>query len=213
MNILQGNTAVSGGELYGYKATFTGNTVQNNNANIGGGIYASQCTVRGNTVMNNTAQSDGGGLYADQGTVTYNSLSYNTAPSWGHGAGAYLSRVSDFSYNNVTSSTASSGIVGGVAVTGQVGLHYNNLYSNLPYDAEVVSSGSVSGTLNYWGPSTCTAIANQIYDRRFAVCKFCNMAGHERCPVWAGHRRRDAHAWAKSPTLQVCENWWKRQTA
>jgi hypothetical protein len=21
------------------------------------------------------------------------------------------------------------------------------------------------------------------------------------------------NAWAKSPTLQVCENWWKRQTA
>jgi parallel beta-helix repeat protein len=163
-NILQGNTAINGGGLYGYKANLTSNTVQNNTANFGGGIYADQSTVRGNTVTNNTAQSDGGGLYADQGTVTQNTISQNTAPVSGRGSGVYVSGAADVSYNNIVTNTAPGGTVGGVSVNGQPQIHYNNLYGNSPFDAEVVSTSTVSGTLNYWGPSTCTAIASQIYD-------------------------------------------------
>jgi parallel beta-helix repeat protein/predicted outer membrane repeat protein len=163
-NILQGNTAVSGGGLYGYQANLTSNMVQNNQANFGGGIYASQSTVRGNTVTNNTAQSDGGGLYADQGTLTNNTVSQNTVPVFGRGSGVYVTGAADVSYNSILTNTASGGTVGGVSVNGQPQIHYNNLYGNQPFDAEVASIGIVSGTLNYWGPSTCTAIAGQIYD-------------------------------------------------
>ena len=38
------------------------------------------------------------------------------------------------------------------------------MYGNLPYDAEVITSTVVTGTLNYWGSSPCTAIPAQIYD-------------------------------------------------
>jgi len=163
-NTVQANTANLGGGLYGYKANLTNNMVRSNTANFGGGIYASQSTVRANTVMSNTAQGDGGGLYVDQGTLTINTVSYNSVPAFGHGSGAYVLGAADLSYNTVMSNTAPGGTAGGVSTSGQPIVHYNNLYGNLPYDAEVVSSDNVSGTLNYWGPSACTAIPLQIYD-------------------------------------------------
>jgi len=163
-NTLQGNTAERGGGIYGYKANLTGNTLRNNAANFGGGIYASESTVRGNTVMSNTVQSDGGGLYADRGTLTNNTLSFNTAPGWGRGSGAYLLGMADFNHNSVVNNTASGGTVGGVTVNGQPQVRYNNLYGNQPYDAEVISAGDVSGTLNYWGPLACATIPQRIYD-------------------------------------------------
>jgi parallel beta-helix repeat protein len=163
-NTLRGNTAANGGGLYGNEATLIGNTVEDNTAMIGGGILAEDSTVRGNTVTGNAAYSDGGGIYAVGGTVTGNTITENTAPSFGHGSGAYIIDVSDFSYNNVLDNTAPGGTAGGVSVSGQPMLHYNNIYGNLPYDVEVVSDLAVDATFNYWGLSACTAIPNQIYD-------------------------------------------------
>ena len=168
LNILHANSAVAGGALYGLNATLTGNTAEDNHANFGGGIYTVDSTVRGNTLHENQATSDGGGIFARRGTVTNNTLTGNSVPSFGHGSGAYLSGVTDFSYNDVFTNTASGGTSGGVSMVGQPLVQYNNLYGNLPYDAEVLSSLPVTGTLNYWGPSACTAIPGQIYDGRDA---------------------------------------------
>jgi hypothetical protein len=165
LNVLRANSAVAGGAIYGTGATLTGNTAEDNIANFGAGIYAQNSTVRGNTLTGNDAISDGGGIYAEDGAVTYNSLTANTVPSWGHGSGAYIVGVTDFTYNNVLTNTATGGTSGGVSIGGQPVLQYNNLYGNVPYDAEVVSEQDViTGTLNYWGLSLCTAIPNQIYD-------------------------------------------------
>jgi hypothetical protein len=98
------------------------------------------------------------------GTVTSNRFQANSVPSYGHGSGAYLSGVTDFSYNDVLSNTASGGTVGGVSIYGQPMFQYNNLHGNQPYDAEVVSALNVSGTLNYWGALACLSIPNRIYD-------------------------------------------------
>lgn len=163
-NTIQANTAVYAGGMYGYKATLTGNIVHNNTANVGAGIYALQSTVRGNTVTGNEADSDGGGMYVDRGTVTDNRLTGNIVPSWGHGSGAYLAGAVDFSYNSVLTNTVSGGAAGGIAISGQPQIRYNNLYGNQPYDAEILSADAVTGTLNYWGLSVCTSIPGQIYD-------------------------------------------------
>jgi predicted outer membrane repeat protein len=163
-NILKGNTATNGGGLFGRDATLTGNTVEGNTALLGGGILSEDSTVLGNTVIDNTALSEGGGIYALRGTVTGNTIIENTAPSYGHGSGAYVIDVTDFSYNDVVENIASGGTAGGVSVSGQPMLHYNNIYGNLPYDVEVVSDLAVDATFNYWGLSACTAIPNQIYD-------------------------------------------------
>lgn len=163
-NYLQGNSAVNGGGVYGYQSNLTGNTSVNNTANIGAGILAYNSTVRGNTLTGNTANSDGGGLYADGGTITSNTMLENTVPSFGHGSGAYLTGVIDFNYNHVRNNTASGGTAGGVSINGQTLMQYNNLYDNLPYDMEVISSDIVTGTLNYWGPAACNDIPLQIYD-------------------------------------------------
>lgn len=163
LNLLKGNTAAYGGGLYGDQAQLAGNTVQSNGANYGGGIYAYRSTVRNNTLTHNTAQSDGGGVYANAGTCTGNTMSHNSV-NWGHGSGAYLIGTVDFSYNNVLTNTGSGGAAGGVSIDGHPQVSYNNLYSNQPYDADVVSSSDVTATFNYWGPSTCTAIAGQVYD-------------------------------------------------
>lgn len=164
LNVLRGNSAVAGGAIYAAGATVTGNTVENNTANFGAGIYANNSTVRGNTLTSNDATSDGGGIYAEEGTVTGNSITENTAPSYGHGPGAYIVGVTDFSYNDVLTNTASGGTSGGVSISGQPVVQYNNLYGNLPYDAELVSAQGVTGTLNYWGLSACNSIPAQIYD-------------------------------------------------
>jgi predicted outer membrane repeat protein len=154
-NTLEGNSAVNGGGLYGYNAVLSGNTVQNNTANLGAGILSTGGTVRGNTVTGNAAQSDGGGIYA---------LTDNTVPSFGHGSGAYLLGAADFTYNSVLTNTASGGTGGGISISGQPLVQFNNLYGNQPYDVEVLSSDDVIGTLNYWGLSLCTSIPWQIYD-------------------------------------------------
>lgn len=163
-NTVQGNSAVNGGGICGNNAVLTGNTVQNNTANLGGGIIATGSTVRGNTVTGNAAQSDGGGIYVDGGTVTGNTITGNTVPSYGHGSGAYLSGAGEFTYNSVTGNTSSGGTAGGISIDGQPQVRYNNLYDNLPYDAEILSADPVTGTHNYWGESLCTAIPWQIYD-------------------------------------------------
>ncbi len=163
-NTLEGNSAVNGGGLVGTRAEFAGNIVQNNTANVGGGIAASECTVRGNIVTGNTAMSDGGGIYAEGGTVTGNTVTGNSVPSYGRGSGAYLLGAVDFTYNSIIENTASGGTAGGITIDGQPEVHFNNLYDNEPYDAEVVSADPVAATLNYWGESLCTEIAWQIYD-------------------------------------------------
>jgi predicted outer membrane repeat protein len=163
-NTVTGNSATNGGGICGNNAVLTGNAVQNNTANLGGGIIATGSTVRGNTVTGNAAQSDGGGIHADGGTVTGNTITGNTVPSYGHGSGAYLSGAGEFTYNSVTANTASGGTAGGISIDGQPQVQFNNLYDNEPYDAEVLSADPVTGTLNYWGESVCTAIPWQIYD-------------------------------------------------
>jgi hypothetical protein len=72
--------------------------------------------------------------------------------------------VTEFSYNEVITNTAPSGTAGGISINGLSEFQYNNLYGNLPYDAEVFSPEPVDGTLNYWGLSPCIAIGAQIYD-------------------------------------------------
>ena len=167
-NLLQENTAVNGGGIFGYQATISGNTLENNTANVGGGILSSQSTVRGNTLTGNVATGDGGGIAAEGGVVTNNTLTSNSVPSYGHGSGAYLVGVAEFSYNDVLSNTAPGGTAGGISVDGQPVVQYNNLYGNTPYDAEIVSADFVTGTLNYWGLSACSAIPSQIYDGKDA---------------------------------------------
>ena len=162
-NIVVENDAANGGGVYGNAATITGNTLEDNTASLGAGIYALNSTVRGNTLTGNDAYSDGGGIYASGGTVTGNTLTGNTVPSYGHGSGAYIVGVTSFTYNNVLDNTG-GGTAGGVSISGQPVLEYNNLYGNLPYDAEVVSDLAVDGTLNYWGETLCTQIPNKIYD-------------------------------------------------
>lgn len=163
-NTLRNNQAAAGGGLYGYKASLNGNTMEDNHANLGAGIFADQSTLQGNTLTGNTAITNGGGLYARGGIVTNNRFQANSVPSYGHGSGAYLSGVTDFSYNDVVTNTGSGGTVGGVSISGQPMLQYNNMHGNQPYDAEVVSSLAVSGTLNYWGSLACLSIPNRIYD-------------------------------------------------
>ncbi len=167
-NTIQDNTAGRGGGIFADSAggltTLSGNTIQNNSSTSGAGIYAAGATINGNTVTGNDATGDGGGIYAQGGTLTGNSVSANTVPSFGHGSGAYLDGVTAFSDNDVLSNTAPSGTAGGISIDGLSEFHYNNLYGNQPYDAEVVSSQDVSGTLNYWGPSPCLIIPAQIYD-------------------------------------------------
>jgi parallel beta-helix repeat protein/predicted outer membrane repeat protein len=168
-NEIKNNISGQGGGIYS-KSSFSGvpslsgNTILDNEANSGGGIYDVESTVRGNTVISNTATSDGGGIYSDGGTLTHNMVSLNTVPSWGHGSGAYLVGVSDFSYNDVVTNTTSGGTAGGISIEGQPQIKNNNLYDNQPYDAEIITSHDVDGTLNYWGNSICTAIPTQIYD-------------------------------------------------
>lgn len=162
-NIIQGNSATNGGGLYGDGATLTGNTLEDNTAVLGAGIYALNSTVRGNTLTGNEAISDGGGIYASGGTVTSNTITGNSVPSYGHGSGAYIIGVTSFTYNNVLNNTG-GGTAGGVSIDGQPVFEYNNLYGNLPYDAEVVSDLNVDGALNYWGETLCTQIPNKIYD-------------------------------------------------
>jgi hypothetical protein len=162
-NTIQGNSATNGGGMYGDGATLTGNTLEDNTAVLGAGIYALNSTVRGNTLTGNEAISDGGGIYASGGTVTGNTMTGNTVPSYGHGSGAYILGVTSFTYNNVVDNTG-GGTAGGVSISGQPVLEYNNLYGNFPYDAEVVSDLAVDGTLNYWGETLCTQIPNRIYD-------------------------------------------------
>lgn len=165
-NTIQGNIASYGGGLFGDGANLVGNTLLDNEATIaGGGVYALSGTVNGNTVNENVTQNDGGGLYATGGTFSGNTFSGNDAPSWGHGSGAYLTGTVQFTYNSVVTNTAAGGSVGGLAVAAQPSeLRYNNLHGNDPFDAEVVSPEDIDATLNYWGPSACTAIPGQIYD-------------------------------------------------
>jgi len=163
-NTIRNNQAAIGGGLYGYKATLNGNTLDHNSANLGAGIFANQSTLRGNTLTGNTAVTDGGGLYAQGGTVTNNHIQANSVPSYGHGSGAYLKAVAEFSYNTVISNTTTGGTSGGISTEGVSEFHYNNLYANQPYDAEVISSDPVTGTLNYWGETLCLDIPAKIYD-------------------------------------------------
>lgn len=168
-NDVSNNSSAQGGGIYSLSSfsgvpSLTGNTVQDNEANSGGGIYSVESITNGNTVMSNTAQSEGGGIFGEGGTMTNNTVSANSVPSWGHGSGAYLVGVTDFTYNDVLTNTASGGTAGGISIEGQPQIHNNNLYDNLPYDAEVITSQDVDGTLNYWGASACTAIPMQIYD-------------------------------------------------
>lgn len=163
-NTINNNYAPNGGGAYADTSNITGNTASNNTGNSGAGVYAIASIVRGNTVQGNTTQSDGGGIYANGGTIESNTIAQNVAPSFGHGSGVYLTGTVEFSYNNVISNTATGGAVGGLAINGQPQVQYNNLHSNLPYDAEMISAGDLDAALNYWGISTCTAIGRQIYD-------------------------------------------------
>lgn len=165
-NTLQGNIAAYGGGLYGHQANLIGNILQKNTANLaGGGIYATYTTtVNGNTVLSNTALSEGGGIYANGGAVSGNRISFNSTPSFGQGSGLYIIGNPSVSYNHVLSNTAPGGSAGGIALNGRPQFQFNNLYGNLPYDAEVITSVMVTGTLNYWGKSPCTSIPMQIYD-------------------------------------------------
>jgi parallel beta-helix repeat protein len=144
--------------------TLSGNTLQNNDSASGAGIYSLGAMINGNTVTGNDATGNGGGIYAEGGTLTGNFLSANTVPSFGHGSGAYLDGVTNFSDNDVLSNTAPSGTAGGISLQGLSEFHYNNLYGNQPYDAEVLSSQNVTGTPNYWGLTLCTDIPTRIYD-------------------------------------------------
>ncbi len=168
-NNVSDNSAAQGGGIYAEndfssQPNLTGNTVEGNKANFGAGVYAVESTVRGNIVMKNTARSDGGGIFGEGGTITNNTVSNNSVPSFGHGSGVFLSGAAEFSSNSVINNTASGGTAGGISIDGQPQIHLNNLYDNQPYDAEVISSGDVDATNNYWGSSACSLIPGQVYD-------------------------------------------------
>jgi parallel beta-helix repeat protein len=164
-NMITGNSAASGGGVYSDGGTVSGNTLTDNIANDGAGVYAIQSTVLGNTMSQNTAQSNGGGLYLDRGTAEYNTATNNNVPSFGHGSGAYLMGTVSFRYNHITANVVPGNSAGGLAINGQpTSLQLNNLFDNEPYDTEILATGDVIGTLNYWGDSPCTAIPAQIYD-------------------------------------------------
>jgi hypothetical protein len=71
-----------------------------------------------------------------------------------------------FNFNTVITNTtqSGSGTAGGISMEGQPIIQQNNIYNNLPYDAEVISSEPVTATHNYWGPVSCLDIGLQIYD-------------------------------------------------
>ena len=95
--------------------------------------------------------------------VQNNTISDNTSPSYGGGSGGCLIGAVDFKYNSVTNNF-SSGTVGGIRIDGEPTILYNNLYDNIPYDAEVVSAVDLNATSNYWGQVACNLIPNRIYD-------------------------------------------------
>jgi parallel beta-helix repeat protein/predicted outer membrane repeat protein len=167
-NTILNNGASQGGGIFASAGfvgvALSGNTIQDNTAASGAGIYSSGATINGNTVTSNDATGNGGGIYAEGGILTGNFLSANTLPSFGHGSGAYLDDVTAFSDNDVLTNTAPGGTAGGISIQGLSEFHYNNLYGNQPYDAEVVSAQAVSGTLNYWGLTLCTDIPARLYD-------------------------------------------------
>lgn len=171
-NVIHDNTAAKGGGIYAEgvwgNPILNGNTVQANTASSGAGMYAIEATSNGNTIIGNAATGDGGGMYVQGGAHTGNKISANSVPNFGHGSGVYLNGVTDFSYNDVLTNTAPSGTAGGISINGLSEFHYNNLYGNLPYNAEVVSSQPITGTLNYWGLLVCTSIPERIYDRNDA---------------------------------------------
>jgi predicted outer membrane repeat protein len=172
-NSVHDNTAASGGGIYANGTivahpSASNNVVQDNTANIGGGIYAFETTLVGNTVLSNTAQSSGGGIYAENSSLDGDTVAHNRVNVAGHGSGVYAAGDTSLSYTDVVSNTAPGGTAGGVSVDGAMQMHFNNLYANQPYEAEVVASTDVSGTLNYWGPASCTAIPALIYDGKDA---------------------------------------------
>lgn len=164
-NTITNNDAAFGGGVYSDGGTVSGNTLSENGANSGGGIYAVDSTVRGNSLSQNTAQSDGGGLFLNGGTAEQNTATENNVPSFGQGSGAYLTGTVSFNSNHIVTNTVSGSSAGGLAINGQPSsLQLNNLFGNEPYDAVVLAAVDIEGTLNYWGPSACTAIPAQIYD-------------------------------------------------
>jgi parallel beta-helix repeat protein len=164
-NTITNNDAASGGGVYSDGGTVSGNTLTGNEANSGAGIYAIDSTILGNTLNQNTAQSNGGGLYLNGGTAEANTATNNNVPSFGHGPGAYITGTISFNFNHILTNTVSGNSAGGIAINGQPSsLQLNNFFGNEPYDAEVLATADVMGTLNYWGPSACTAIPAQIYD-------------------------------------------------
>jgi len=159
-----------GGGIYAINSTVNTNTVIGNSTTgyqgHGGGIYASSSTVSGNTVSGNSATGslgDGGGIYASGGMVSGNTVIANNA-SGPRGAGACVDS-SDFLSNTVVGNSGPSGsTVGGLGISGNPQVHYNNFYGNEPYDVAVSSSYDISGTNNYWGTVSSVNILAQIYD-------------------------------------------------
>jgi len=85
-NTIVGNSADSGGGLYGCHGTIRNNTITSNSARwSGGGLYSCDGTIQGNTITHNTAyRGGGGGLFDCEGTVQYNTVESNRA-MWGGG--------------------------------------------------------------------------------------------------------------------------------
>lgn len=174
--VLSNRTDGQGGGIHARNhSQVTGNTIDGNSAVTGGGIYGQNVTVSGNLLQGNSATKGGGiALYYD-GVLTANVVISNMVASGGQGSGVYL----DPNYNapvimnkNVVIDNHVMGVpsvpVGGISVDGreadQTTLQLNSVYGNLPYDLVVLSKYDIAGTNNFWGTSANVDILSHVYD-------------------------------------------------
>jgi parallel beta-helix repeat protein len=148
-SIITKNTASpgSGGGICinGKLATISYNNIDENSAKYGGGIHASGNTViiTNNSINNNSAEGDGAGIYTDScKAIIYNLITCNSI-------------------------SGDEGKAGGIYVTEQPSINYNNIYDNAPYDiynSNACNSSAVNATNNWWGSTDETRIQAHIYD-------------------------------------------------
>ena len=114
----------------------------------GGGIYASSAvTIRGNRIINNSALDNGGGNSVSEGGGIYGSATVTN--------------------NTIIGNTVSKGKGGGIHLSSQPSINYNNIHGNTPYDvynSNSKGSPDVDATNNWWGTTDEAEIQAHIYD-------------------------------------------------
>ena len=130
----------------------------------GGGIYAaSSVTIRSNKIANNFALNEGGGICGG-GAVSDNHIINNSAAN---GGGIYGSAT--VTNNSILGNIISqgNGKGGGIHISGQPSINYNNIHSNIPYNiynSNSKGSPDIDATNNWWGTTDEAEIQAHIYD-------------------------------------------------